>query len=96
MIWIPNSTLHMRDNQCLAIIVNKNYNLYFPSRRNLTCNKMWCIFEDKLNIQKVNLTLLWTGGGYIVPPPSILCSGALNIDLRGPRFWYNSYFIVTM
>ena len=42
------------------------------------------------------LTLLWTGGGYIVPPPSILCSGALNIYLRGPRFWYNSYFIVTM
>ena len=26
----------------------------------------------------------------------ILCSGALNIDLRGPRFWYNSYFLVTM
>ena len=36
------------------------------------------------------------GGGYIVPPPSISCSGALNIDLRGPRFWYNSYFVVTM
>ena len=36
------------------------------------------------------------GGGHIVPPPSILCSGALNIGLRGPRFRYNSYFIVTM
>ena len=22
-------------------------------------------------------------------------SRAFNIDLRGPRFWYNSYFIVT-
>ena len=29
------------------------------------------------------LTLLWIGGG-------------LTIELRGPRFWYNSYFIVTM
>ena len=35
-------------------------------------------------------------GGAHSAPPSILCSGALNIDLRGPRFWYNSYFIVTM
>ena len=42
----------------------------------------------------VNPTL--DGGGQILPPPGILCSGALNIDLRGPRFWYNSYFIVTM
>ena len=33
------------------------------------------------------LTLLWT---------SILCSEALNMDPGGPRFWYNSYFIVAM
>ena len=33
---------------------------------------------------------------YRFCPPGILCSGALNIDLRGPRFWYNSYFVVTM
>ena len=30
-----------------------------------------------------------TGGGVQIlpPPPSILCSGALNIDLRGTRLW---------
>ena len=35
-----------------------------------------------------------TGGGVQIlpPPPSILCSGALNIDLRGTRLWQNSYF----
>ena len=54
----------------------------------------WHIMMDnKLEIT-INPTL--DGGGHIVPPPSILCSGALIIDLRGPRFWYNSYFIVTM
>ena len=36
------------------------------------------------------------GGGWIPPPPRFLDSGAFNIDLRGPRFWYNSYFIVTI
>ena len=38
------------------------------------------------------------GGGWFPPPPlpRFLDSGAFNIDLRGPRFWYNSYFIVTM
>ena len=59
-----------------------------------------CIIYEKWLTIKILLKWLnptldgW--GGYIVPPPSILCSGALNIDLRGPRFWYNSYFIVTM
>ena len=32
------------------------------------------------------------GGGS----PRFLDSGALNIDLRGPKFWYNSYFVITM
>ena len=36
------------------------------------------------------------GGWADSAPPSILCSGTLNIDLRGPRFWYNSYLIVTI
>ena len=34
------------------------------------------------------------GGGQILPrPPSIFCSGALNIDLRGTRLWYNPFYI---
>ena len=41
-----------------------------------------------------NLTLY--GGGYIVSPPRISCSGGPNIEPRGTKFWYNSYFIVTM
>ena len=56
---------------------------------------LWKLCKFQLcTLMLINLTL--DGGGYIVPPPSILCSGALNIDLRGPIFWYNSYFIVTM
>ena len=44
---------------------------------------------------KVNPTF-HRGGGFHLPPPRFLDSGAFHIDLRGPRFWYNSYFIVTM
>ena len=36
------------------------------------------------------------GGGHIVPPPRILVLGALHSDLRGSKFWYNSYLILTM
>ena len=35
-------------------------------------------------------------GADSAPPPQFLDSGTFNIDLRGPRFWYNSYFIVTI
>ena len=42
------------------------------------------------------LTLHYMGGGRIPPPPQFLDSRTFNIDLRGPRFWYNSYFIVTI
>ena len=36
------------------------------------------------------------GGGADSAPPSNICSGVLNIDLRGTRLWYNSNFILTM
>ena len=36
------------------------------------------------------------GGGHIVPPPRILVPGAFQSDLRGSKFWYNSYLILTM
>ena len=36
------------------------------------------------------------GGGHIVPTPMISGCSSLNIDLEGSKFWYNSYFIVTM
>ena len=36
------------------------------------------------------------GGGHIVPTPMISGCSSLNIDLEGAKFWYNSYFIVTM
>ena len=44
----------------------------------------------------LELTLLYTGGGYNVPPPRILVCGASQSDPRGTKFWYNSYFILTM
>ena len=49
-------------------------------------------------IQKYSnlLTLLWTGGGRFPPPPQVLGSGCLYIDLRGSKVWHNSYFIMTM
>ena len=34
------------------------------------------------------------GGAFHYPP--LGDSGAFHIDLRGPRFWNNTYFIVTM
>ena len=36
------------------------------------------------------------GGGHYDPPPSRLGSGASYIDPRDSKFWYNSYFILTM
>ena len=36
------------------------------------------------------------GGGWIPPPPKVLVCGASQSDLRGTKFWYNSYFILTM
>ena len=35
-------------------------------------------------------------GWQILPPPQVLDYRAFHIILRGPRLWYNSYFIVTM
>ena len=49
-----------------------------------------------LQISKIYSLTLHIMGGWIPPPPRFLDSGAFNIDLRGPRFWYNSYFIVAM
>lgn len=43
---------------------------------------------------KVNPT--FDGGGHIVPTPMILGCSSLNNDLEGAKFWYNSYFVVTM
>ena len=57
-------------------------------------NEEVTIVRKKMKV-KINPTLDG-GGGQILPPPRLLCSGAIIIDLRGPRFWYNSYFIVTM
>ena len=34
--------------------------------------------------------------GGVCSLPGILCSGALNIDLRGIRLWYNFNFVKTM
>ena len=44
------------------------------------------------------LTLLWMGGTLHCAPPlaSYTQEPLIFIDLRGPRFWYNSYFVVTM
>ena len=39
-----------------------------------------------------NLTL--SGGGLWVNPPKVLVSGALQSDLRYPKFWHNSYMIL--
>ena len=45
----------------------------------------------------LSLTLRYTGGGgHNDPPLSHLCCGAFQSDPRGSKFWYNSYFIVTM
>ena len=44
---------------------------------------------------KIKNSELSRGGGRFCPP-SILCSGALNIYLRGQILWYNSFFIMTI
>ena len=49
----------------------------------------------KMSSGKHNINPTYHGGGGF-QPSQFLDSGAFNIDLRGPRFWYNSYFIVTM
>ena len=43
-----------------------------------------------------HLTLLYMGGGTLCPLPQILVPGAFQSDLRGSKFWYNSYLILTM
>ena len=36
------------------------------------------------------------GGGWIPPPPRILCSGGPKIDQRATKLCHNSYLIVTI
>ena len=62
--------------------------------RLLLCNIRQLGLCWNYKIHAVNPTL--HGGGRIPPPPQFLDSRTFNIDLRGPRFWYNSYFIVTI
>ena len=78
------------DMQTLAFVWWSFYFSYCWMRVVLSISEIWKTKKKNL----LNPTL--DGGGHIVPPPSILCSGALNLDLKSPRFWYNSYFIVTM
>ena len=54
------------------------------------------IIADNEDSASKELTPTLHGGGRIPPPPQFLDSRTFNIDLRGPRFWYNSYFIVTI
>ena len=42
------------------------------------------------------LTLHVPGGGHIVPALQKTCSCSSLFGLRDPKFWYNSYIIVTL
>ena len=64
---------------------------------NNICIDIKCEFsiENKCHNKIVILNPIYHGG-VDSTPPWFLDSGAFHIDPRGPRFWYNSYFIVTM
>ena len=48
------------------------------------------------NCLKTHFNPTFDGGGQILPPPRISCSGGPNIDPRATKLWHNSYFIVTI
>ena len=49
-----------------------------------------------MKVSGMDLNPTLDGGWWIPPPPLFLICGASQSDLRGTKFWYNSYFIVTM
>ena len=60
-----------------------------------TGQNFWDVSKNCKHTVK-SLTLHVPGGGHIVPALQKTCSCSSLFGLRDPKFWYNSYIIVTL